>query len=517
MSVDGSRDHFASADRVDAEELTHFGYRQVLRRTMGLGRSTMVNISTSSVTTAMFTLFAFGLLTGGTAFIWTYAVGFAILLLVTICFSELGSNMPIAGALYPWASRLVGPRYGYAVGWLYVAAQTAICAAVAYGIAPFVASLFNWSITANEQATVAVVIIVLSTMVNLVGISVASGISAVGAVAEVVGMLVIVAVLIVTGIGNQPVEVLFKSEGLAPGGGFLSVALATMLFGSWAYTGLEMTTDMAEETHEAPRVIPRAAITSICTTFGVGMIFLIVSVLAIPSIGGVFESENPLQAIIEGNTSSGFYDATLVVVIVAVFVATVTNQALTARALFALARDRKFPASGTVETVPKSTRVPAVAIVIVGILASALLLFTNAIGVIAVACLTALFACYMLVVWGQLYARLRGDWEPTHWTVGRMSLPINVLAAVLGTALTINIAWPRGEAIWYERWSGWVFTGGVLLCALIYYLVGGRKARAAIDAHPAALGIAPHHHPELATSPAMAAAPESPTTPESVE
>lgn len=259
MSVDRSPRKAPGGDASEVDELKHLGYTQVLHRTMGVVRSTMVNISISSVTTAIFTLFAFGLLTGGTAFIWTYAVGFFVLLLVTLCFAELGSSMPIAGALYQWASRLVGPRYGYVVGWLYVASQIAITAAVAFGIAPFVASLFGWTLDTGDQALVAVAIVLASTLINLAGVAIAS---AVGAVSEVVGMLVITVVLIATGITNQSPAVLFHSGGgLPPGSAFLPVALATMLFGSWAYTGLEMATDMAEETHEASKVIPRAAIT----------------------------------------------------------------------------------------------------------------------------------------------------------------------------------------------------------------------------------------------------------------
>ena len=133
--------------------------------------------------------------------------------------------------------------------------------------------------------------------------------------------------------------------------------------------------------------------------------------------------------------------------------------------------------------VPRSTRVPAVAIVIVGVTASALLLFTNAIATIAVASLTALFVCYMMVVWAQLFQRLRGNWEPTAWTLGRWSLPVNVLAAVLGTALTLNIAWPRSVPgmAWYQTWSGFVFVGVAFAAAAAYYLLGGRKVREAVD------------------------------------
>lgn len=480
MSSDRSA---AGGDSREVAELEGLGYKQALRRTMGLVQSTMVNISISSVTTAVFTLFAFGLFTGGTAFVWTWAIGFFILLLVTLCFAELGSSMPIAGALYQWSSRLVGPRYGYVVGWLYVASQTAITAAVAFGIAPFVASLFGWTLNSDDQALVAAGIVLASTLINLAGVWLAAAVGTVGAVSEVVGMLVITVVLIITGITNQSPTVLFHSGGgLPPGSEFLPIALATMLFGSWAYTGLEMTTDMAEETHDASKVIPKAAVTSLVTTFVVGMVFLIVAVLAIPDLPAVFASENPLQYIIEGNTSEAFYKITLVVVVIAVFVSAATNQTLTARALFSLSRDGKFPASGQLMKVPKSTRVPSTSIILIGVLAAALLLFTNAIGVIAAACLTGLFGCYMLVVWGQLWARLRGRWQPSHWSMGRWSLPVNVLAAILGTALTINIAWPRGDLIWYERWSGWVFVGGVLLCAGTYYVLAGGERRRVIDA-----------------------------------
>jgi amino acid transporter len=444
-------------------------------------RSMLVNISTSSVTTAIFTLFAYGLLTGGTSFVWAYALGFAVLLLVTLMFSELGSDMPIAGALYQWSSRVVGPKYGYVSAWIYIAAQIGITGAVAYGIAPFVGSLFNWELTIGQTQLMAIAIVVVCLVINLIGVRLASGTASLGAAAEVAGMVVLTVVLLVVGLGNQPASVLVESKGLPDGSEFLPVALATMLFGSWAYTGLEMTTDMAEETKDASRVIPRAAIGSLVTTFVVGMIFLVVAVLAIPN-DAVFASANPLQAIIEGNTSVAFYKVMLVTVIIAVFACTIANQALTARAVFSLARDGKAPGAKALMKVPKSTRVPAVALTVVSVLTCILLLFTDAIATIAVAALTALFVVYMMVIWAQLVQRLRGRWTPRGWSLGRWSTTVNVLAAVLGTLLTLNIAWPRGEGIaWYNKWSGFLFVGVAVALALAYYLLGGRKVRESIE------------------------------------
>jgi amino acid transporter len=474
-----------STQDVEAQRLEHFGYRQVLLRAMSGIRATMVNISTSSVTTAIFTLFAYGLVTGGTSFVWTWAIGFFVLLMVVFMFAELGASMPIAGALYQWNSRLVGPKYGYYTAWLYIGSQIAIVGAVAFGIAPFVASLFNATLTVGQQELVGIGIVLLCTVINLIGVIIASGVAAIGAIAEVVGMLVLTAVLLITGIGNQSAGVLIHAHGLPPHSGFLAVGLAALLFGSWPYTGLEMTTDMAEETKEASRVIPRASITSLSTTFAVGMVLLIAAVIAIPgSIAKTFASANPLETIIVGNTSTTFYRVIIAIVCVAVAVCTMTNQALTARALFSLARDNKFPFGRQVQYVPNSTRVPITAITIVGVLASVMILFTNAIAVIAVACLTGLFVCYLMVIWAQLIQRLRGKWSPHVWSVGRWSTAVNVIACVLATALTINIAWPRGTAPWYDRYSGFLFVAACFLVAAVWYVIGGSKSRAAINTHP---------------------------------
>ena len=54
---------------------------------------------------------------------------------------------------------------------------------------------------------------------------------------------------------------------------------------------------------------------------------------------------------------------------------------------------------------------------------------------------------------------------------------------ILGTGLLINIAWPRGEDVWYNKWSGSSSSPGTLLVAAIYYLISGRASRERIDQH----------------------------------
>jgi hypothetical protein len=92
-----------------------------------------------------------------------------------------------------------------------------------------------------------------------------------------------------------------------------------------------------------------------------------------------------------------------------------------------------------------------------------------------------LFLCYTLVVWAQLAQRLRGRWAPHQWSLGALSLPVNVLAAVLSTALTVNLAWPRGDDVWYNRYSSVLFTLVVLGLAGLYYVLAGSHGRKLIN------------------------------------
>jgi hypothetical protein len=56
-----------------------------------------------------------------------------------------------------------------------------------------------------------------------------------------------------------------------------------------------------------------------------------------------------------------------------------------------------------------------------------------------------------------------------------------VLAAVLGTALTINLAWPRGDDVWYNKYSSVLFVLLVVALSGIYYMFAGSEGRRAIN------------------------------------
>ncbi|GAA3357126.1 hypothetical protein GCM10017744_026520 [Streptomyces antimycoticus] len=55
-----------------------------------------------------------------------------------------------------------------------------------------------------------------------------------------------------------------------------------------------------------------------------------------------------------------------------------------------------------------------------------------------------IYFAYLMVTLPMLVRRLRGQWRPAEgrFTLGRLGLPVNVLAVLWGTAMTVNLAWP---------------------------------------------------------------------------
>src|SRR5690349_8919302 len=75
-----------------------------------------VAFSIISITTGIFLNYAYGLTQLGPASVWLWPVAVVGQLLVALVLAELAGRVPLAGANYQWAGRLVGPRFGYVVG-----------------------------------------------------------------------------------------------------------------------------------------------------------------------------------------------------------------------------------------------------------------------------------------------------------------------------------------------------------------------------------------------------------------
>ena len=87
----------------DARDLAGFGYRQELKRILGVYSSFAVAFSYISPSTGIFTLYALGLGIGGAFFFWSWPLVALGQFLVALNFAEVSSHFPVAGSVYQWS------------------------------------------------------------------------------------------------------------------------------------------------------------------------------------------------------------------------------------------------------------------------------------------------------------------------------------------------------------------------------------------------------------------------------
>src|SRR5437870_12446936 len=110
----------SQAESRDAEDLAQFGYKQELKRSLGVFSSFAVAFSYISPSTGIFTLFALGLTTLGGVFIWTWPVVALGQFIIALNFAEVSSHYPVAGSVFQWTNYLANRSYSWFTGCIYL-------------------------------------------------------------------------------------------------------------------------------------------------------------------------------------------------------------------------------------------------------------------------------------------------------------------------------------------------------------------------------------------------------------
>src|SRR5438876_12195866 len=137
-------------EAADARDLAGFGYKQELKRVLGIYSSFAVAFSYISPSTGIFTLYALGLATGGAFFFWTWPIVALGQLIVALNFAEVSSHFPVAGSVYQWTKYLAGRGYAWFTGWFYLVAGiltvASVCATLPLALIPALNQMFGWSL-----------------------------------------------------------------------------------------------------------------------------------------------------------------------------------------------------------------------------------------------------------------------------------------------------------------------------------------------------------------------------------
>lgn len=457
----------------DVADLAGLGYKQELKRNLNFFSNFAISFSFISATTGIFSLFGFGLTTGGPAFIWSWPIVFIGQLLVGMTMGEVASHYPVAGSIYQWTKHLVGNTFAWFSGWIYLIALLATIASVDFGGAPYIAQLMGLDSTNHTLLVlITAVLVILQTFINAFSVKLTALINNIGMIAEIAAMIVLAIALFAVGV-HHPFSFTFQTAGTAGTGSYLPVFLAAMLTSTWVLFGFDSAGSLAEEVINPRRVVPKAIITSLFLTFIIGGLALWAFVLAIPNLNQAMKTEVPLTYILSENLGTGIANAFVVLALIAIFVCGTAVQATVSRLLYSFGRDNKIPGSKLWAKMSQKHETPVAAIVFSGIFTILLSLSASAESYIVNICVVGIYLAYLSVSVGALIARKRG-WKSTTspWNLGKWGLTVNLLSLVWGVFVIINLSWPRSPGQpWYLNFSVPLLAIGALLVGALYYFV----------------------------------------------
>src|SRR5881398_2898735 len=178
----------------DAADLAGFGYKQELRRTLGVFSSFAVAFSYISPSTGIFALFALGLISVGGVFIWSWPIVAVGQLLVALGFAELSSHYPVAGSVFQWTKYLAGKTYSWFAGWIYLFAGiltvSSVCATLPLALIPAFNNMgWNLANTHSNQRWIAAITLIAITVMNIFGVRLVAIVNNTGVLFEILGMV----------------------------------------------------------------------------------------------------------------------------------------------------------------------------------------------------------------------------------------------------------------------------------------------------------------------------------------
>ncbi|MFA3843383.1 APC family permease [Streptomyces aureus] len=414
-----------------------------MARELGWYASFSVAFGFVSIATGIFTTYGAVLATSGPRGIWAWPVSVVGQLSIALVFGALAARIPISGYSYQWVSRIVGPVWGWIMGWISFAFLGVVLVAVDYTIASTILpELFRYVGTTQNAWVITAVVVLLQAVLVAASTRTTHRVNNVAVTVQLIGMVALTVLLFVVSAlsgkldfghlfdtGTVPVSGYFALGGATEAGPF---ALAFLL-GAFTIVGFESAANLAEETKNPARVIPKAMVQAVLSLGVLGLLFLVAVTAAAGRIDGVGESATPVATVITAVLGSVVGKALLVLVVISIFSCGLVITLSGTRLVYAMARDERFPGWRLLRRVDRRTATPLNASVFMMLIAQIILaVFSRS--------TDALFQLFSagtllpaLIYAGTvgMYASKRRSLPPSQgFSLGRWELPVLVAAAL---------------------------------------------------------------------------------------
>jgi amino acid transporter len=475
----------------DDDLLPQFGYKQQFVRSLRQFESFAVAFSFISITTGIFTTYGFALGTGGPRAIWTWLIVAVGQSLVALVYGSLAARVPLSGYSYQWASRLSNANVGWWLGWMSFAFLTIVTVSVDYGLVQVAFQpLIGEAYTPTSAALETIVVLAIQAALIVWSTRITTRVNNTAVATEVIGVLGLTVLLIIVaairGLGHWSN---LGSTGIVPSAGYyhwLGPFMLATLLGAYTIVGFEASSNLADETQQPHRTIPRAMIRAVLLSGTVGMVFLIALSYATSSVKAASASSAPVAFIVNDVLGGVVQKIFLIFVCVSIFACGLVIMVTNSRLIWAMARDRRLPGHQVLSQVPRATGGPTWATVLAAVLGALITLVlrthTSALETLFTASTIMPALLYTSTVLLYVFVGRRRRGAEGHFSLGPWEIPVIAGALVwLAYELIVLI----GPA---EFRDAQYYVLGALGLGLVFYIVQWITEPKAMRTEPSAQG-----------------------------
>jgi amino acid transporter len=359
--------------------LQRFGYNQQFVRTLMRFESFAVAFSFISITTGIFTTFAFLLANSGPRGIWTWPIVIVGQTLVAMVYAALAAKIPLSGYSYQWASRLANPVTGWWLGWLSFAFLCIVTVSVDYGFVQVAwQPLIGQAYTPTSAALWTLLVIVVQAALIVWSTPIVTRLNNTAVATEIIGIVGLSLVFLFAALfASHGHWSNLGDSGVVGGAGWfrwLGPFMLATLLGAYTIVGFESASNLSEETHEPRSVVPAAMVRSVVLSGVIGMIFLITLTVVIDNVGAASQSAAPVAFVVR-DVLGGFVEKVfLLFICFSIFCCGMVIMVTNSRLTWSMARDKRLPGHQLLRQVPRATGGPSWATVLVAAISAVIVL-----------------------------------------------------------------------------------------------------------------------------------------------
>ena len=205
-----------------------------------------------------------------------------VVMLIILCFAEVGSRFEQTGGPYLYAQEAFGSAVAFEVGWLIWLARLTAFAANCNLMINYLSFFWAPANTGLIRALIIVLVVVALTALNILGVRQAAIASNIFTIGKLLPMLIFI------GVGLFFINPHAFALGARPSTGAFSQSVLLLLY---AFTGFEMAVIPAGEIRNPQRDLPRALLIAMAV---IASTYILIQVVCIGTLPGLGNSTKPL-------------------------------------------------------------------------------------------------------------------------------------------------------------------------------------------------------------------------------